>query len=126
MKTKTMDKLVSFKIAQLLKEKGFKSKSRYYGSDGKLVKTPDIPENDYRHTNNMMQRFRWEAPTIAEVVLWLDENHNIWIWVEKYSTLFRPYAEEKDDKRFGKLEGHKYKTPIEAYEAVIEDCLNLI
>lgn len=57
------ERIIEFKTAQLAKEKGFKSKSRYYGGDGKLVEFPDILENDYRYTNNVMQRFAYEAPT---------------------------------------------------------------
>ena len=70
---------VTFEQAKWLKEKGYKSKSRYYDGSGKLVSVPNISGNDYRHTNNYMQRFRWEAPEQWEVVEWLRINHNLWV-----------------------------------------------
>ena len=70
---------VTFEQAKWLKEKGFKSKSRYYDGSGELVETPDIPKNDYTHTNNYIQRFRWEAPEQHVVVEWLRVNYGIWI-----------------------------------------------
>ena len=39
----------------------------------------------------------YPAPTIAEVVMWIYDKYGIWIWVERFSTLFRPYAEEIGD-----------------------------
>jgi hypothetical protein len=72
---------VTFEQAKWLKEKGFKGRSRYYGGSGELVEVPNIIENDYRHTNNEMQRFRWEAPEQHQVVEWLRVNHGIWVSV---------------------------------------------
>jgi len=77
---KTLEpKYVTFEQAKWLKEKGYKSKSRYYDGSGKLVSVPNIPENDYRHTNNYMQRFRWEAPEQWEVVEWFEQRFNVYI-----------------------------------------------
>lgn len=70
---------VSFEQAKWLKEKGYKSKSRYYDGSGKLVSVPNISGNDYRHTNNYMQRFRWEAPEQWEVVEWFEQRFNVYI-----------------------------------------------
>lgn len=58
--------------------------------------------------------------------MWLYETYNIWVWVERYSTLFRPYAEEIGNERFGKWEGHKFDTLTEAYEVAIIYILNKI
>lgn len=70
------------------------------------------------------------APTIAEVVMWLYENHGIWICVDK--------AEDFNWWKFGirKLNdigyerigfGSDFNTPSEAYEAAITHTLkNLI
>jgi hypothetical protein len=125
MTQKIIPAYVSFEQAKWLKEKGFKGRSRYYGGSGELVEVPNIIENDYRHTNNEMQRFRWEAPEQWQVVEWLRVNHGIWIYVLPYSTLFRPYAEELvDNDKFGKWEGHKYSTPQEAYNAAFDYILN--
>ena len=126
MTQKIIPTYVSFEQAKWLKEKGFKGRSRYYGGSGELVEVPNIIESGaYRHTNNEMQRFRWEAPEQHQVVEWLRVNHGIWIYVLPYSTLFRPYAEELvDNDKFGKWEGHKYSTPQEAYLAAFDYILN--
>ena len=81
MTQKIIPAYVSFEQAKSLKEKGFKGRSRYYGGSGELVEVPNIIENDYRHTNNEMQRFRWEAPEQHQVVEWLRINHGIWVSV---------------------------------------------
>lgn len=121
-----MNTPVNFEIAKLLKEKGFKSKNPFYDGSGEIVKTPDIPENDYRYTNNEMQQFRFEAPTIADVVMWIYENHNIWISIDRYID-----PEQSPDYRYGSCiyyidpyYGYGHKNPTEAYEAAIEYTLN--
>ena len=76
------EKLISFEVAKLAREKGFKSKSRFYNGNGELVEVPDVPENDYRHTNNIMQRFRYEAPTQLELQKWILEEYNIELEIE--------------------------------------------
>ena len=64
-----MNTPVSSPIAKLLKEKGFKSKSAaFYDGVGELF--------HYTHSNNAMQRFRYGAPTIAEVVMWCFNKHS--------------------------------------------------
>ena len=66
------------------------------------------------------------APTIAEVVMWIYEKHNIWISVDRYLD-----PEESDDFRYGyniyyidDYFGRGYTTPTEAYEGAIEYTLN--
>lgn len=114
-----MNKEVSFPIAQLLKEKGFDEHTEsWYDKDGDGVYKDGEGSYKFHLVGECY------APTIAEVVMWLYEKHGIWIWVEKYSTLFRPYAEEDGNERFGKWEGHKYTTPTEAYSSAIEYTLN--
>lgn len=120
-----MNTPVNYKLAKLLKEKGFEQKERpsyllVDFSQTNVLKTN--PENisigdliGYYVPNKTVN-----APTIAEVVMWLYEKHGIWIYAERYSTLFRCYAEEIGDERFGKWEGHKYESPTEAYEAAIQ------
>jgi hypothetical protein len=69
----------------------------------------------------------FSAPTIAEVVIWLYEKHEIWIGVQPNE----PYVDDdwrfiifKDLKNNNSLEG--YNSPTEAYEAAIEYVLNKI
>lgn len=101
-----MNTVVSFDLANLLKEKGYPFELITVGE------IKEVPLN---------------IPTVADVVMWLYEKHGVWIWVERYSTLFRPYAEETGDKIFGKWEGHKFDSPTEAYSGAINYTLkNLI
>ena len=114
-----MNTPVSFELAKELKEKWFdKICEKYYPDDGSLLNTN---KGSIRHI-----AYRIQAPTIAEVIMWLYDKHGIWIWVERCSTLFRPYAEEIGNERFGKWEGHKYNSLTEAYLKAIEYTLKTL
>lgn len=118
-----LNKLISFKIAKILKDVGFESKSRYYNSAGELADVPDNPGIDYRHTNNMMQRFRYEAPPLSEVISWLYEKYNVWIWVklDDYDKKFYFRIVEDSKVRFKSVESlQKFKDPFSAYEEAIK------
>lgn len=112
---------VSFEQAKWLKEKGYKSKSRYYDGSGKLVSVPNIPENDYRHTNNYMQTFRWEAPEQSQVVEWLRLNHGIWVTAEMIPFEKGRFFEYSicDFDNCLKQNG-VYESPQEAYSAAFD------
>ena len=113
-----MNKPVSFSLAKLLKEKDFNNiecKGYYHVCDGYTEGYAFCYSNVYTQ-----EEIAILAPTISDVVMWIYEKYGIWINVERYSTLFRCYAEEIGDERFGKWEGHKYKSPTEAYEVAIE------
>lgn len=122
-----MDKVVSFELAKFIKEKGFKSKSRlYYDGSGDLIENPNIY---YRHTNNEMQRFRWEAPTMAEVIMWLYEEHKIWILIIPTVTGYFAYKildvqldPENIIERppYKNVSGEEYSHPTESYEWAIK------
>jgi hypothetical protein len=114
-----MNTPVSFEIAKLLKEKGFNqgfdNDQMFYFPD-----TKELTEN-YRGNN-------YPAPTIADVVMWIYENHNIWISVDRYID-----PEQSPDYRYGSCiyyDDHYYgrgnENPTEAYEAAIFYVLNLI
>ena len=114
-----MNTHVNFEIAKLLKEKGFDigfgNGQKFYFPD-----TKELTEN-YRGNN-------YPAPTIADVVMWLYEKHEIWISVEtsrigrfnyrlfkkEKSKLIMPFTFEVINA------GYDYKSPTEAYEAAIE------
>lgn len=69
------EELVSFETAKLAKEKGFKHNSKCYGGNGEIL------ENIENHNNNIMQRFRYAAPTQSLLQKWLRKKHNIHIWL---------------------------------------------
>ena len=119
-----MNTPVNFELAKLLKEKGFKSESKaFYDGSGELL--------HYNHSNNVMQRFRYEAPTISEVVMWLYEKHGIWIEVRHIKTfnvnrfhiIIWDYKDTSDYMTIHCDNGVGYEvwdSPTEAYEAAIE------
>ena len=119
-----MNTPVSFELAKLLKEKGFKSESKaFYDGSGELL--------HYNHSNNVMQRFRYEAPTISEVVMWLYEKHGIWIEVRhiktfnvnRFHVIIWDYKDTSDYMTIHCDNGVGYEvwdSPTEAYEAAIE------
>ena len=81
-----MNTPVDFEIAKLLKEKGFPQtiiSFLYYKPDGTPV---DI---HFAADNKDFRQFCIYRPTIAEVIMWLYENHKIWIQVypRKYNEL---------------------------------------
>ncbi len=107
-----MNTPVSFEIAKLLKEKSLDiEKPNFYNSHGQLKTTVQdffIP--------------RYEAPTIAEVVMWLYEKHGIWTVVNVNiigSWYFENFdLKEKRNAQFKPTDTH-YNSPTEAYEAAI-------
>jgi hypothetical protein len=121
-----MNTLVNFEIAQLLKEKGFNVPTEQgYDYKGEYY----CDENWKVNYNTKPYYLVCSAPTIAEVIMWLYENHKIWISCHyhksgKFSITICDNAENSlSDGLFGEL----YPTPTEAYEAAIEYTLtNLI
>ena len=79
-----MNTPVSFEIAKLLKERGFKGDTYYddrgwhsfvyYDIHSKELK----PQRWFGDFRNIVK-----APIIAEVVMWLYKTHGIWIWTER-------------------------------------------
>lgn len=66
------------------------------------------------------------APTIAEVVMWLYEKHNIWIWVEQEDTTnqFQWFCRYENKGSCKDYDDKFYKTPTEVYLSAIEYTLN--
>ena len=151
-----MNTPVSFEIAKLLKEKGIKIESsqddeiygycycKYYkGSDYKLVSNAWRSLRQYTlNFTQDSQRYDYvtspvyEAPTIADVIMWLYEKHNLWILPLPTITGYFAYkivdVQLNPDKPIERppykdVSAHDYSTPTEAYEAAIEYTLkNLI
>lgn len=107
-----MNKEVSFGVKQLLFNKGWRYEL-------------GLDETGHRVKHSLAEE-RWNQGhlnyvgiTIAEVVMWLYENHGIWIGV---NLNFRYQIETK---KHGVLHTkNEFKSPTAAYEAAIEYTLN--
>ena len=101
-----MNTPVKFEIAKLLEEQGYPFE---FITVGELK---EVPLN---------------IPTIAEVVVWFYEKHNIWISVDPENdkdTWFHTISYNKSETIFGNY--NTYNSYTEAYEAAIEYTLNNI
>lgn len=129
-----MNTPVSFDIAKLLKEKGFDN----YCDKKYVAKCLwQSPNNREKYKNSEIHKNSSDvsAPTIADVVMWLYETHDIWIMIDMTgSKKFYPRGRMIDKKGKHHVGDFKYNSerliynsPIEAYEAAINYCLiNLI
>ena len=129
-----MNSHVTFKLAKLLKEKGFEqmTQTMYHisGEDFYNINEGIVTDINY-----------FPRPIIADVVMWLYDTYGIWIsidyrpnhkdWSYNYSNI--NWSIEEFDKQLKKdidmiLEEIfdykiKFNSPKEAYEAAIEYCL---
>jgi len=136
---------VSFPIAKLLKEKGynFYHPSSYW-KEQLTYSTPGYAlEDGTTSQDNYWDFERYYAPTIAEVIVWLYEKHDIWIsLIPDISSGHQLLMRKMSVHLFKYINGLNVQTetlrsidkdiiyflsPTEAYEAAIEYCLtNLI
>ena len=145
-----MNTPVKFELAKLLKDKGFDMLTKKYYEHA-LTSQIDEETNDYvgtfgwkkgetniqsynfinNHPNVDLSNENWymcSAPTIAEVVMWLYEKHEIWI-ISSYELAEDNITKEwfwiaiKDGEEVAFNYGG-YTSPTEAYEAAITYCLN--
>ena len=142
-----MNTPVKFELAKLLKDKGFDMLTKKYYEHA-LTSQIDEETNDYvgtfgwkkgetniqsynfinNYPNVDLSNENWymcSAPTIAEVVVWLYEKHNIWISVDPENdkdTWFHTISYNKSETIFGNY--NTYNSYTEAYEAAIEYTLN--
>lgn len=109
-----MNTPVNFELAKLLTEKGYNKRSE-----------------PYRYNNNgeLSLLEGLNAPTIAEVVMWLYEKHSLWLLALQTVTGHFAYKivdvhlnPETPIERppYKNVDGADYNTPTEAYEAAIE------
>lgn len=127
-----MNKPVSFELAKLLKEKGFDNESlnyyrQWYGDI--QLRLGSMFSNDPKDDCLPNEEF-FLAPTIADVVMWLYEKHEIWISVWSaynnsykfsYGVLYR-----KNIVVFHETNFDEKNTPTEAYEIAIKETLTNI
>lgn len=140
-----MNKEVNFEIAKLLKEKGFSWECRHFYSKSKYdkefyLKTGTEYESDRDciwdwnlngGKSGMLSKIipypndsdaiYYSAPTIAEVVMWLYENHDIWIVVDEYNNdeEGRWFYNWKSLKTQSEGMDSGFTSPTESYEAAI-------
>ena len=107
-----MNTPVKFELAKLLKEKGFplKNTGYAYNKNGELV-------------DPCFSIWECEAPTIAEIVMWLYEKHGIWISVD-YDQEIQWYYNIVDISEEGGYLVDKFNSHIAAYLAAIDYTLN--
>lgn len=142
---------VSFELAKLLKEKGFKKECLfYYNKQGELPERwessgsstdTDVPiyleefEANFNSPNlvgvHQIGDVSCSAPTIAEVVMWLYEKYEVWISSEPFIkndnsvvNIYKIFKEGIIDTISRGSLG--YDSPTEAYEASIEYVLTKI
>lgn len=108
-----MIEVVDFDTAKLLEEKGFNVEcNKFYDEHG--------------HLNESVNDFfvpRFEAPTIAQVVMWLYNKHGIWISVDKTFSDEFFFAITTNNEHNSKESKDFFNSPKEAYEAAIENVL---
>lgn len=140
MKTK-----VTYKIAKLLKEKGFdlecydyytlrhdsknpyRTKGEEYNSD-RYIKfdwncNSDSAKSIKAPYPNTYHESQCSAPTVVEVLMWLYEKHGIWIVVYEY----KDHAADINDNFVFKsnyTNQKEFTTPTEAYQEAIKYCLS--
>ena len=123
-----MNTPVNFEIAKLLKEKEYKDKNilgtvrlsepKYYDPNGIIHEIKDaFEEKNYKIEDC------FNAPTIAEVVMWCFDKYGIWVYADYYNEngwfgVFRTKEGVKKELF------DAFNTPTEAYEAAIEYTLN--
>lgn len=120
-----MNTEVGFELAKLLTEKNviFKEAKKIYNH-------PDYSNNNELLNGSIISNAEGDlydcylaAPTITDVVMWLYEEHGIWIEVRRVSNFdeirFQSYIDEKP--LVGDLGGYlSQDLPTEAYKAAIE------
>lgn len=131
-----MNKEVNFETAKLLKEKGFEGAKSplWYYKDGTLHETPTVGYKGLKcwNTWDATQGVRWDAPTIAEVVMWLYEKHGIWVYTkpvldEDGEWIFKGYVKHLNDFKAKEYQTKLLREPTGAYEAgIIYTLENLI
>ena len=116
-----MNTYVSFEIAKLLKEKEFDKRTP-------MVWLDSLGKQHLRemHISLLLNNAEYNAPTIAEVVMWIYEKHGI--WVEVNLPLYKGFGYTilkiiYNTTFLHKISDEEFETPTEAYTAAINYCL---
>lgn len=122
-----INKTVTRKLADLLKNKGFEEnvRERYQNGDG----ISGLVTGTFDNFNNKGEYYV-SAPRIAEVIDWLYSKYGFWIWVKPYKDhgddVNDPYQAQMNVFKKGITATKEFNTIDEAYEAAVEYCLTLI
>lgn len=124
-----MNTYVSRQLAELAKEKGFEQKHdvgvvcRITNKvNSSFERTRPITESDIE---NSWCVFNEIYPTIADVVMWLYEEHGIWICADRHYDSFIVKRDRIPIDFDGKASFH-YTSPTKAYEAGLEHTLKTL
>ena len=94
-----MEDFVSFKLAQKLKEKGFREKCFgyygwcedvfYYNVIQNPVPSRQLTFKDFEECQNTYrENYKYDAPTISQVLKWLREEKGIYVQIEYINDKF--------------------------------------
>lgn len=133
------EQLVSFEVAQLLKDKGFDLECLHFYCKNNTCNYLDIPTrysfevnaNQEQIRNGIIDNFgyglTWSAPTQSLAQKWLREVHNIHISVW-FNTLTEKYRPESPNDNLDFIIGNngEFKTYEEALEFSLKQALILI
>lgn len=129
-----MTQRVNFKIAKLLKQKGYNVMPFYIEMQTDYVKgyycdddfTDEYVENEFQFEDHVCSHL-YLAPTIGEVVEWIYTKYGVWLGVSHIDS-FLQFQFTLDRISYNEtLQYDNYcdfKTPEEAYFAGIEQYLN--
>lgn len=121
-----MNNPVNFKIAKLLKEKGFDSVMKEHYTETKLIISDIISKYNWNKFTDMSGNSNYySAPTIADVIIWLHNKYGIWISVDRHYDKFISKNDGVLITFYGKRKSY-FDTPTKAYETAIEYCLTKI
>ena len=112
-----MNKEVNFEIAKLLQEKGYNQWSaKWYSVEGFCYK-----ENEFDNCIGYIPTKDCNAPTIAEVVMWLYEKYGVWVSCDATVNLwFYSISTPETGKMLVSTSDNHFNSPTEAYEAAIK------
>jgi hypothetical protein len=112
-----MNEIVSFELGKILKEKGFnESVNKYYTN---IYDKPVQVCSVNQHNWNTKFHSLVSAPTIADVIMWIYKEKDIWIEVRRSYLLNQFVAVTKNPR----VELSSKDKPGEAYEEAIKYCL---
>lgn len=121
-----LNKPVNFLAAKLLKEKGLKlnfCREVFYENPNVKGEFVRIEMN---HDWELIENRDWySAPTIVEVIMWLYEKHDIWIYIQPQSLIGLNKDRGADNWYYtiihcDRVNSNYYGSPTEAYQEAIE------